>query len=237
MDLWLREEIREERKEKRARQVFFERTSLFALVIILLFCILGVCINDYIKLSKVQAKVQPIIIKVEKIPEIENEISGEIKGEEIEEPLEKEVEANIIEEDILQRDYVYQISEEDKLLFKQIISAESYDFWSEEDCLSLASVIINRYNSESFPHSGSIYEVLTTPLQFETYSNGRYLEVPISDSADYAVEAVLRGQVNLNSDVMYFCTEEFYETCSTNNFFYTIGEPVYQVRNVLFFEG
>lgn len=144
----------------------------------------------------------------------------------------KEVE--VIEED----PYVYDLSDEDRLLFEQIIAAEAYSFWSEEDCLTLASVIVNRVNCE-FEFEDTFRGVLTEKRQFETYSNGRYLEVEVFEAARNAVDRALRGETNVNSDILYFCTEEYYDTLDnpTEDFFLTLGDVDYQVRNVLFFEN
>jgi len=142
-------------------------------------------------------------------------------------------------EEVIEEDpYLYDISDEDRLLFEQIISAEAYSFWSEEDCLALASVIVNRVNCDWY-FDDTFREVLVEPTQFETYSNGRYLEVEVFDAARNAVDRALRGETNVNSDVLFFCTEEYYETLDNpeEDFFLTLGDADYQVRNVLFFES
>ncbi len=166
-------------------------------------------------------------VEVVKVP-VEVKTSGNNTTLEVEE-LEE-----VIEED----PYLYDISDEDRLLFEHIISAEAYSFWSEEDCLALASVIVNRVNCDWY-FDDTFREVLVEPTQFETYSNGRYLEVEVFDAARNAVDRALRGETNVNSDVLFFCTEEYYETLDNpeEDFFLTLGDADYQVRNVLFFES
>ena len=235
VNIWEKEMEREEKNLQRMRQVFMQRMIVFSLCFIFVLLMFGFIYNTL----HVQAK------EAITFPVVEAEplkiVSVEIPEEVIENVYEEDAyeEPIIPEEDVVEEveEYVYNISDEDKLLFKRIISAESYGFWSYQDCLSLATVVTNRLDSESFPHSDSIREILTTKNQFETYSNGRYLEVEITEAADEAVEAALKGNKNLNSDVMYFCTSEYYSVCSSKDFFKSnLGEPVYQVRNVLFFE-
>lgn len=124
-------------------------------------------------------------------------------------------------------------SEEEILLLKQILAAESYSFWGYDDLLSLGTVIFNRIESEEYPNT--LLEVLTQPIQFETYSNGRYMEVEITDACEEAVEALLAGERNLNKDVLFFCTEEYYNSSPEDDFFRTL-KHVYTCRNVYFFE-
>lgn len=133
--------------------------------------------------------------------------------------------------------YKYELSEEDRLFFEQIISAEAYSFWTTEECLALASVIINRVEStdRDFANVNTIREVLEQDKQFETYSNERYLTVPVSDSAKEAVDLALQGKTNVAEDVLFFCTEEFYETTSENSFWQKNLEERTNVRNVVFF--
>lgn len=245
--IWEREMIKEEKRLKRIRQVFIQKVIVFSLCSsiiisgIILFCNTFVEAKEAISKPIIEAEQinvnvsrQPAYVRNQNIPE-------NISTKKIHEPDIQLVDREVISQESLNKEatekYVYNISEDDKLLFKKIISAESYSFWSYQDCLSLATVVINRLNSETFPHSSSIREILTTKSQFETYSNGRYNEVDITKAADDAVEAVLKGKTNLNSNVMYFCTAEYYDVCSTYDFFKSnLDDPVYQVRNVLFFE-
>lgn len=124
-------------------------------------------------------------------------------------------------------------SEGDKLLFEQILAAESYSFWSESDLLSLATVIVNRVKHPDFPDTFG--EVLREDRQFATYANGRYKDAVITDECIWAVEAALNGETNLNSDVLWFCTKEYYDSTSDDDFFKSL-DHVYTCRNVYFFE-
>lgn len=135
-------------------------------------------------------------------------------------------------------EYLYDISDEEVLFFKQIMAAESYSFWTYDEILSLATVVINRFSSEigAFEYD-SFHELFTDGVQFSTYIDGRYKTAEITEACDRAVEDALRGKRNLNERVMYFCTKEYYDSCSNSSFFKSgLNQPVYQVRNVLFFE-
>lgn len=128
--------------------------------------------------------------------------------------------------------YIYDISDEDRLFFEQIMAAESYSYWRTDDVLSLCTVVVNRVNSKDFPNT--FRGVLEQGKQFETYANGRYLTVEIADEVREAVDLALRGEVNLNSEVMWFCTKKYYEDSSKDDFFRTL-DHVYTCRNVYFF--
>lgn len=128
--------------------------------------------------------------------------------------------------------YIYSVDDQTRDLLERIIAAEGASHWGYSDYLSLATVIINRYNSEDFP--SDFYEILSEDLQFETYSNNRYQTVSVSDECKRAVEDALQGKVNLNNEVMWFCTKDYYDTCGPDDFFKTL-EHVYTCRNTYFF--
>ena len=130
--------------------------------------------------------------------------------------------------------YVIEFTDDERWMFEHVIAAESYPFWKYDDILSLATVVMNRVqNDEQFPDT--LWDVLTQNNQFETYQNGRYLEAVVTDECREAVEHALRGEVNLNSDVLWFCTKDYYESADENDFFSGLRH-VYTCRNVYFFE-
>lgn len=227
---------RESLRRKREREVFRQKVLLIMGTVVIVL----VTTLSHILFASAKS-VEAITIeelKIEEIP-VQKSFEEEIETVEAIETMAKTEEIIEVKETFNETpsSYIYDISEEEVLLFKQIMAAESFSFWRYDEVLSLATVVVNRYESDSFPHNDSFYELLTTDLQFETYSNGRYLEAEITEECDKAVEAVLSGERNLNSDVMYFCTEEYYDVCSSKEFFKKdLDEPVYQVRNVLFFE-
>lgn len=133
--------------------------------------------------------------------------------------------------------YKYNISDEDRLFFEQIISAEAYSYWTVEECLALASVVINRVeaNNGGFRNVDTIREVLEQKNAFETYSNGRYLKVPVSESAKQAVDLALQGKTNMSEDILFFCTIEYYETTDADSMWRAKLDLKDKIRNVVFF--
>jgi len=129
--------------------------------------------------------------------------------------------------------YIISFTDEELALFEKIMAAESYWFWKESDVLSLATVVVNRVLSDEYPDN--LRDVLTQENQFATYANGRYRDAVVTDECRAAVNAALRGERNLNMDVLWFCTKEYYNSPDVSNFFLNL-EHVYTCRNVFFFE-
>lgn len=128
---------------------------------------------------------------------------------------------------------VYPCTEEEKELFMKVISAEGYSFWNYSDYLSLVTVVLNRYESSDFPDN--FHDILMSRKQFEVVGNGRYLDAEITEECRLAVEDGLNGKRNLNHDVLWFCSRDYYENCGDDDFFKTL-EKVYACRNIYFFE-
>ena len=218
--------LKERAARKRKRQLRLrkerERKILTFFVFVIIFLIYSLfCVLKY---NKEEEKI--LEITVEEIPSEKN-FSTQIVIPENNVSISVDVNVNV------PSSYKYDISEEEKTLFMQIMAAESYEYWSYQDILSLATVVINRYNSpDEFPHN--FHDIFTQENQFATYSNGRYLTANITDNCEQAVEDALEGKVNLNSEVKYFCTKQYYDSCSDNDFFKTLNH-VYTVRNVYFF--
>ena len=128
---------------------------------------------------------------------------------------------------------VINISEEEIEFMEQIVAAESYSYWTTEECLPIAQIIVNRYHSPEFPNT--VNEILTQDKQFQTYSNGRYKEVEVTPEVEEAVNRAIRGQEVIPEEALYFCTEEYYNKAGKNGWFGTLTKLDYQVDNTLFF--
>lgn len=227
LEMLEREERRLRSNERRKRKVLFQRCTVIyvALCLIISFSMIVYAkaasddISDFSNMSSVTAiSIEPITSEPEEIF-----VSIVKAQEEVVEVME------VVEE------YMYYCSNEDRLLFEQIVSAETYGFWTADEDLYIASVVINRYDSDlPYFNYNTIGEVLSDGNQFETFINGRYLEVEVTDAAREAVDRVLRGEVVLDSDVLFFCTEEYFNVCKKGDFFRTL-EKKDKVRNVLFF--
>lgn len=131
-------------------------------------------------------------------------------------------------------EHVYPCSSYEEELFANVMSAEGYGFWSYSDYLTLATVVMNRYEAVDFPNS--INDVLMQPLQFEVVGNGRYLQTEPTQDCRQAVSDALCGKRNLNKKVKWFCTKEYYESAPEDDFFKTSLKKVYMCRNLYFFE-
>jgi spore germination cell wall hydrolase CwlJ-like protein len=128
------------------------------------------------------------------------------------------------------------LSSADTLLFQQIVMAECYSYFTEEEMLMIASVIRNRVESNIFPDT--VREVLTQKKQFETYTNKRYLSQEINVNCEKAVSRALKGDTNIPEDILFFCTKEYYNSCSDDDFFKTLTNvPEYNFRNVMMFKA
>lgn len=209
-------------KKERERKIL----TFFVFVIIFLFYSLF-CVLKY---NKEEEKI--LAITVEEIPSGTNlSTKAEIV---IPDDISNDISISVDVDVIASSPYKYDISEEEKTLFMEIMAAESYEYWSYQDILSLATVVINRYNAPEDEFPNNFQEIFAQKNQFSTYSNGRYLTANITENCKQAVEDALQGKVNLNSGVKYFCTKEYYDSCPDNDFFKTLNH-VYTVRNVYFF--
>ncbi len=128
--------------------------------------------------------------------------------------------------------YVIPVSADEVYFMEQIVAAETYSYWGVDECLPIAQVIVNRYYSSEFPDD--ISEILSQKNQFETYSNGRYKDVEITDAVKEAVNLALSGKGTLPKESVFFCTEEYYNKIGKNGWFGTLTK-VDQVENTLFF--
>ena len=128
--------------------------------------------------------------------------------------------------------YVIPVSADEVYFMEQIVAAETYSYWGVDECLPIAQVIVNRYYSSEFPDD--ISEILSQKNQFETYSNGRYKDVEITDAVREAVNLALSGKGTLPKESVFFCTEEYYNKIGKNGWFGTLTK-VDQVENTLFF--
>lgn len=223
---YLRERAARKRRYQLRLKKEKERKILTLFVFVIIFLVYSLfCVLKY---NKEEEKI--LAITVEKIP-FETNLSTKT---EIVVPDDIANDISISVDVVASSPYKYDISEEEKTLFMEIMAAESYEYWSYQDILSLATVVINRYNAPEDEFPNNFQEIFTQKNQFSTYSNGRYLTANITENCKQAVEDALQGKVNLNSDVKYFCTKEYYDSCPDSDFFKTL-QHVYTVRNVYFF--
>lgn len=129
-------------------------------------------------------------------------------------------------------EHIIPVSDAEVKFMEQIVAAETFSYWSVEEVLPIAQIIVNRYYSDEFPNS--INDILSQKGQFETYSNGRYKTVEVSDAVKIAVEEALCGEQVLPQDALFFCTESYYNASGKYGWFGTLTK-VTQVDNTIFF--
>ena len=179
-----------------------------------------------------EEKVEKETLVEEDIQKIEDEVEEVVEAVE---PTEENKESKQESTEDNNSEYVYNISDADRLLFEQIVAAETGSKWTVDEKLTVASVVINRVNSKSFRYD-TIQEVLTAPKQFSVYGSGRYLKVEITEADKEAVDLALRGKLNIDEDVVYFCTEKYYNSCKPDSWWKGLKEA-FRVRNVVYFYG
>lgn len=101
------------------------------------------------------------------------------------------------------------ISEEDKILFQQVVSAEARGE-SFEAQYSVACVILNRVESDKFPNT--VREVITQKGQFSCVPNGNIYRAPITDSVVMAVDKALDNNT-LDESVLWFRSDYYHRFC------------------------
>ena len=228
-----REERRHKREERRRKQRI--RNMAYTMAIISLFST-GICVfaQDFsAKETNVSTETTSKVIVKNKEIIIEDVETEEIVDEILED------EEEIIGDDVIENNFTYEsitISDSDKELFERIVMAECYSYFTEDEMLIIASVIRNRVESENFPNT--VREVLTEEIQFETYTNGRYLTVTPNENCKKAVERALAGDTNIQTTAEYFCTTEYYEVESgymeKYQFFHSLNHH-FTFRNVMVF--
>lgn len=80
---------------------------------------------------------------------------------------------------------------------------------------NVASVIINRVNSKSFPNN--IEDVVFQKHQFSPISDGRYYKVTITDETREAIEEVLKNGVT--NDALFFCNQNDVKSAKNKKWF------------------
>ena len=124
------------------------------------------------------------------------------------------------------------VDEDFEYLFS-CVSAETYSHWGEEAKSMIATVIMNRVESDIFPDS--VVDVVSQEGQFETFSNGTiWTAEKTATGYDACYKVYYEDYRALGSDVLYFCTEEYYDNEPSTGFFHTLNE-VYSVNNTIFF--
>lgn len=94
-------------------------------------------------------------------------------------------------------------------LLNRIVGAEAGN-QSELGKRLVIDVVLNRIDSIYWRDDDTIWEVITHPGQFETYSNGAYTRVDLDESINELIVSELKdGRTNV--DVIYFRTNHYFD--------------------------
>lgn len=94
-------------------------------------------------------------------------------------------------------------------LLNRIVGAEAGN-QSELGKRLVIDVVLNRIDSIYWRDDDTIWEVITHPGQFETYSNGAYTRVDLDESINELIISELKdGRTNV--DVIYFRTNHYFD--------------------------
>ncbi len=132
-------------------------------------------------------------------------------------------------ETIPEKQYIFDFTEKERLLFEQIISAEANSWWSLEGFMLLAQTTVDQLQNGYWGET--LTDVLTYPNNYCVYRNGRYLTVPINPVAVEAVGRILSGERVLEDTILYYCTEKALQTGG----FHTTRNKIIKYENVWFF--
>ncbi len=110
----------------------------------------------------------------------------------------------IVEVELLENKWTYQISEEDYEVLLRIVEAEAGSE-GEKGKLLVANVVLNRVQNEDFPDTVKdvVFQSSGGTSQFSPVSDGRYYTVEITEETVRAVERALAGE-DISEGALFF---------------------------------
>ena len=111
----------------------------------------------------------------------------------------------IVDYEVLEKTFVYQLSDQDYNTLLRIVEAEAGGE-DEDGKLLVANVVLNRVNSEKFPNTVTnvVMQREQGVAQFSPTVDGRFQNVRISEETYTAVERALYGE-DISQGALYFC--------------------------------
>ena len=111
--------------------------------------------------------------------------------------------------EVLEKEWKYEISDEDYEVLLRIVEAEA----GSEDIegrMLVAGVVLNRVNSEAFPDTVKevVFQRENGTAQFSPAYSGRYDKVIVSEETIEAVERVLCGE-DISDGALYFASRKY----------------------------
>lgn len=110
---------------------------------------------------------------------------------------------------VMEKEWKYDISEEDYQVLLRIVEAEAGGEDIEGKML-VAGVVLNRVESEDFPDSVKevVFQRVNGTAQFSPVYSGRYDRVTISEETVEAVERVLAGE-DITEGALFFAARKY----------------------------
>lgn len=115
----------------------------------------------------------------------------------------------IIDYNIVEKHWVYDLSEEDYEVLLRIVEAEAGGE-DEEGKLLVANVVLNRVEHEDFPDTVTevVFQKSHGTTQFSPVASGRFYKVKVSEETKDAVERALCGE-NISQGALYFAARRY----------------------------
>jgi spore germination cell wall hydrolase CwlJ-like protein len=132
-------------------------------------------------------------------------------------------------EDTMYKPYVYDITNDERELLLKLVYSEA-NTESIECQKAVLQVVFNRLESNNFPNT--IHDVIfqsNPTIQFTPTANGALNKATPNKTNELALEAVLKGEVDLPSNVVYFWatyidtnSSDWFRNMQRNNYYKTI---------------
>ena len=143
--------------------------------------------------------------------------------------------AHVIDSEVMNREYVYELSERDYDTLLRVVEAEA-GCEDENGKLLVANVVLNRVNSKRFPSTvyDVVYQADGGKIQFATAYNGRLGSVRVSEETREAVKRALYGD-DISEGALYFiCSSAV--SAEKSSWFYTKLDHVFDYGRHSFFK-
>ena len=143
--------------------------------------------------------------------------------------------AHVIDSEVMNREYVYELSERDYDTLLRVVEAEA-GCEDENGKLLVANVVLNRVNSNRFPSTvyDVVYQADGGKIQFATAYNGRLGSVRVSEETKEAVKRALYGD-DISEGALYFICSSAVSS-EKSSWFYTKLDHVFDYGRHSFFK-
>lgn len=115
----------------------------------------------------------------------------------------------IVDYEILEKEDIYHLSEEDYEVLLRIVQAEAGSE-DEKGKMLVAGVVLNRLENSKFPDTVKeiVFQNENGIYQFSPVANGSYYSVTVSEETKTAVSRVLAGE-DISQGALYFAARKY----------------------------